>query len=405
MSPADVVRLYREVADMSLALKRDQGSRSAIIQFLCHELRNPLNVILNTASVSIYGKNDREQIDIPLTDMNDIVIAASYSSNLITDVFEFEALDYTPATLELDRVLLADTFSKIKSAAASSTFGKSSIKWTIEPRILEITAMCDERRFSQIFVYIVHTMDGPSEIKVCLIKRWQSYTTDLILSTTDPYGFAFPSIASRQNKRYTWIALEMEAMSVALEDNSENEYQGKSDLSLKVMEKSVRQLGGMVSYGIHSTKVILPLRLIETPPPPSTIAGTSVAAQSKAILVVDDSALNRKLLIQTIRHIISDPSLVIDQAGDGDEAVRAIKSHVGKYGLVFMDIIMPIMSGLEACRIIVQDVHDLPIVFVTANNLIDSPERLKINEVGGKEVLSKPINRNLIQKILEKYLH
>jgi CheY-like chemotaxis protein len=63
------------------------------------------------------------------------------------------------------------------------------------------------------------------------------------------------------------------------------------------------------------------------------------AEQQKRVLVVDDDAVIRRLLVLTLeRH-----SLTVDQAGDGLEALALIKEH--QYGVILLDLIMPLLDG------------------------------------------------------------
>ncbi len=67
------------------------------------------------------------------------------------------------------------------------------------------------------------------------------------------------------------------------------------------------------------------------------------------VLVVDDSAVMREMLNLKLRELAGDSlHLIIDMASSGDEALRMARSN--PYDIVFMDVEMPGMSGLEACR-------------------------------------------------------
>lgn len=67
------------------------------------------------------------------------------------------------------------------------------------------------------------------------------------------------------------------------------------------------------------------------------------------VLIVDDSAVMREMLNLKLRELAADSlQLIIDMAGSGDEALRMARTN--PYDLVFMDVEMPGMSGLDACR-------------------------------------------------------
>jgi len=104
------------------------------------------------------------------------------------------------------------------------------------------------------------------------------------------------------------------------------------------------------------------------------------------VLVVDDIAGNCRLL----KSLLAPDGHVIRTAGDGDEAVRAVRD--APPDLVLMDVMMPTLDGFEACRAIKQDPASrlIPVVLVTALN--DAASRIRGIEAGADDFISKPFN-------------
>jgi len=104
------------------------------------------------------------------------------------------------------------------------------------------------------------------------------------------------------------------------------------------------------------------------------------------IMVVDDEPVNRMVL----RHMLNKRNHVVVEAANGLEATRAIEQGC-HCDLILMDIMMPVMSGLEACQIIRQKfaVDALPIIFVTAKT--QQQDRDQCLLAGGNAFLSKPV--------------
>lgn len=117
------------------------------------------------------------------------------------------------------------------------------------------------------------------------------------------------------------------------------------------------------------------------------------------ILVVDDNTLNRMILMKLIRHM----GLTGFTASNGSEAIHAVKEK-HEIDLILMDLIMPVMDGYEATRKIrvFKSLEALPIIAVTA----DATEGLmeKCVEAGCNEYITKPIQKEVIEKVLRKYL-
>jgi putative two-component system response regulator len=108
---------------------------------------------------------------------------------------------------------------------------------------------------------------------------------------------------------------------------------------------------------------------------------------NEKILIADDEAVNLKILIN---YLVSQ-DYDIDTAVNGEEAVR--KSRDNMPDLIILDIMMPVMDGYEACRLIKADpkTTHVPIIIVTALN--DRESKLKVLDAGANDFLSKPIDR------------
>jgi len=132
-----------------------------------------------------------------------------------------------------------------------------------------------------------------------------------------------------------------------------------------------------------------------------TPAGVAKAVFHAKALIAEDNLINQKL----IQNILESMGLVTDVANNGQEAVEKRKTN--QYDIVFMDIQMPIMDGVEATHAILQyekesNVPHIPIVALTANALKGDRERF-LNE-GLDEYVSKPIEMTELLYVLNKFL-
>ena len=108
---------------------------------------------------------------------------------------------------------------------------------------------------------------------------------------------------------------------------------------------------------------------------------------NEKILIVDDEDANLRLLTQWLIPLGYD----IEIAANGEEAVR--KAREGRPDLIILDIMMPVMDGYEACRILKADpeTRNIPIIMATA--LYERDSRLKGLSVSANDFLSKPIDQ------------
>ncbi len=117
------------------------------------------------------------------------------------------------------------------------------------------------------------------------------------------------------------------------------------------------------------------------------------------VLVVDDYLINLELT----KHMLQMMKCRVDTAETGPEALEKIKEK--KYDIVFMDIQMPEMDGVEATneiRKITGDDNHLPVVALTANAI--EGDREKYLEAGLDDYISKPITGEGLEDILVRQL-
>ena len=119
------------------------------------------------------------------------------------------------------------------------------------------------------------------------------------------------------------------------------------------------------------------------------------------ILVTEDNIINQKL----IKRILEEHGITVDIANNGLESFE--KRRSGNYDLLFMDIQMPVMDGIEATHEILdyeedEEVAHVPIVALTANALKGDRERF-LGE-GMDEYITKPIETTELLYILNKFL-
>lgn len=116
----------------------------------------------------------------------------------------------------------------------------------------------------------------------------------------------------------------------------------------------------------------------------------------KKILVVDDEAHIRMLIEQTLEDL-EDEGVEIMTATNGEEALDAIKSE--KPNLVFLDVMMPKMSGFEVCQMVKNElkINDVYIIMITAKG--QEYDKHRGQEVGADLYMTKPFDPD---ELLEK---
>jgi CheY-like chemotaxis protein len=176
-------------------------------------------------------------------------------------------------------------------------------------------------------------------------------------------------------------------------------------LGLTVSQALVEMMGGHIevkselgSGSTFSFSLIFELAEPEVP-----IEVTIPDLTGKRILSVEDIAINRDIL----RELIEETHATVEEASDGLEAVRKFtEAPEGYYDLVFMDLLMPKMDGLEATKAIRAlarpDAAYTPIVALSANAYPEDVE--KSLAVGMNAHLAKPLDFSELMRTLNAYL-
>ncbi|MCK4762489.1 MAG: response regulator [Candidatus Aminicenantes bacterium] len=126
---------------------------------------------------------------------------------------------------------------------------------------------------------------------------------------------------------------------------------------------------------------------------------TGEAVTSPYILLVEDNAVNRRLA----QFMLTKGGCRLDMVHNGREAVDTYSADPGKYDLIFMDVNMPQMDGLEAARLIREKgFTDVPIVAITAHALKE--DRQKCLDAGMNDYISKPIKQGAVFGMIKKWV-
>ena len=121
--------------------------------------------------------------------------------------------------------------------------------------------------------------------------------------------------------------------------------------------------------------------------------------QSVRLLLAEDNLVNQKLATMMLQKA----GYSVEVAENGRIAVEKYCASPDNYDTILMDVQMPELDGLEATRMIRDKGHKVPIIAMTANAM--KGDREKCINAGMNDYMSKPIKRDTVFKILEKWLY
>ena len=176
-------------------------------------------------------------------------------------------------------------------------------------------------------------------------------------------------------------------------------------LGMPIAKKLIEKMGGTITFesveGVGTTFVIrVPFR-IDTDRNSKVETGekTEVSIRGLHILLAEDNELNMEIA----EFMLQNEGAEVTKAWDGQEAVKIFeKSRSGEFDVILMDIMMPVMNGYEAAKMIRsldrEDAKAIPIIAMTANAFTE--DRLRAKEAGMDEHVAKPVDVELLIKVI-----
>ena len=178
-------------------------------------------------------------------------------------------------------------------------------------------------------------------------------------------------------------------------------------LGMPIAKKLIEKMGGAITFesveGVGTTFVIrVPFR-IDTDRDSKVETGekTEVSIRGLHILLAEDNELNMEIA----EFMLQNEGAEVTKAWDGQEAVKIFeKSRSGEFDVILMDIMMPVMNGYEAAKMIrsldKEDAKEIPIIAMTANAFTE--DRLRAKEAGMDEHVAKPVDVESLIKVIHR---
>ncbi len=386
---AGVMLLLHDITELSKAREEAVKANQAKSDFLAnmsHEIRTPMNAILGLINAVVKEPLSARQ----KTHLSDIKNSSEALLKIINDILDISKIEAGKLEIVEDDFDLHALLDNIITMCSVTAADKGlELKYTIAPPVPQYMHS-DELRLRQVITNIVgnaikYTPKGSVSVSVKLHKN------DLIISVKDT-GIGIKA----ENLSRLFSAFEQL-------DRKKNKNVIGTGLGLAISKRICEAMGGGITvesiYGEGSEFLLtLPFK-----------AGTAVTIESEQaafisapeakVLVVDDIEIN----LVVAEAVLSDYEIVPDLALSGKEALRLIGSK--QYDLIFMDQMMPDMSGEETVAAIRK--HDsyyagVPIVALTANAISGVDKTLM--RQGFNDYLSKPIDTVLMEKCLARWL-
>ena len=388
-------------AELLRAAKKAEAANEAKTEFLqrmSHDIRTPINGICGMIDVADHYAEDMKK-------QTECRAKIKEASHLLLELIN-EVLDMSK--LESDEVILEEIPFNLNSIS-------EEILGVIEQMAAEqnIRILWEEKEVTHW-----NLIGSPVHVKRTLMN---------ILSNAVKYnkenGYVYISCREIPSKQTAMTTLEFvcrdtgigmtEAFQKRIFEPFAQEHAGSrtkfagTGLGMPITKKLVEKMGGTISFeskeGIGTTFVIrIPFR-IDTDRKDRTEAEekTETSIQGLHVLLTEDNELNMEIA----EFVLQNEGTVVTKAWNGQEAVDIFrKSSPGEFDVILMDIMMPVMNGYEAAKMIRsldrEDAKVIPIIAMTANAFIE--DRMRAKEAGMDEHIAKPVDRKLLVKVINE---
>ncbi len=388
-------------AELLIAAKKAEAANEAKTEFLqrmSHDIRTPINGIRGLVNMADHYADDMEKQTEYRTKVKE---ASNLLLELVNDVLDMSKLESGEIVLEEIPFNLSsisrEVFVVIEQMAAEQNI---RVAWEKK----EIT----HRDFIGSPGYVKRVMMNILSNAVKYNKEnGQIYVSCVEIPSEQPEMTTMEFVC-----RDTGIGMAEEFQKHIFEPFAQ-EHTGSrakfagTGLGMAISKKLVEEMGGTITFesekGVGTTFVIrVPFKIdLDADKREESKDVSEKSIKGMHVLLAEDNELNMEIA----EFLLQNEGAEVTKAWNGQEIVELFrKSEAGEFDVILMDIMMPIINGYEAAKRIRsldrEDAKKIPIIAMTANAFTE--DRIRAKEAGMDEHVAKPIDVELLIKVIHK---